>query len=386
MNRKTNKYISTFLLLLVFAFAKAQDAFHNFGTVQIHDQGQIGFHIDLVNDGDFDENSGLAGFYNTTGALFILGNNEPIFQDMEIDVQQDLNLEVSVGVRDFLNFVTGEIETPREDLNITLNYLGNSLFLGESDNAHIDGYTTNNSGLDFLFPTGNDERLRPIMVLPQSGTGREYRTAYFFENPNIPSTLSGSFNTESFGNSLSIISNIEYWDFDGTEPANLTLTWDEFSDISALADDLSSLRVVGFSRALQRWVDLGNTSFSGSFISGEITSELIDPDLFEAFTFGSILKAGGDIIVYTIISPNGDGLNDTLVIEGLETSPDNELFIYNRWGVEVFSMNNYDNSFDGRSNGRLTIDGDAQLPVGTYYYVLKLRDRPDQAGAFYINR
>ena len=49
-------------ILFVFAFAKAQTAFHNFGNVQIHDQGQIGFHIDLINDGDFDENLGLSKY------------------------------------------------------------------------------------------------------------------------------------------------------------------------------------------------------------------------------------------------------------------------------------------------------------------------------------
>ena len=74
------------------------------------------------------------------------------------------------------------------------------------------------------------------------------------------------------------------------------------------------------------------------------------------------------------------------MIEGLATSPDNELFIFNRWGVEVFSMKNYDNSFNGVSKGRTTIAAGDKLPVGTYYYVLKLKDQKDLAGAFYINR
>ena len=52
----------------------------------------------------------------------------------------------------------------------------------------------------------------------------------------------------------------------------------------------------------------------------------------------------------------------------------------------VFRKKNYDNSFDGISDGRATIDGSSELPVGTYFYVLKLQDRKDLAGAFYINR
>ena len=49
-------------------------------------------------------------------------------------------------------------------------------------------------------------------------------------------------------------------------------------------------------------------------------------------------------------------------------------------------MTNYENSFDRSSNGKITIDGGNDLPVGTYYYVLQLNDSEDQAGAFHINR
>ena len=153
-----------------------------------------------------------------------------------------------------------------------------------------------------------------------------------------------------------------------------------------MADELSSLRVVGFSTALNQWVNLGNSSFSGTMESGEITSDIIEPNLYSALTFGSVLRGNGAITVYTLISPNGDGKNDTLIIEGLETSPDNELILFNRWGVEVYRKKNYDNSFGGISDGRATIDGSSELPVGTYFYVLKLQDQKDLAGAFYINR
>jgi len=59
-------------------------------------------------------------------------------------------------------------------------------------------------------------------------------------------------------------------------------------------------------------------------------------------------------------SPNGDGINDTWVIfrRVNERYPNNKLTIYNRYGVEVYSMSGYDNSFDG-----------ANLPAATYYYV-----------------
>ena len=384
MNNLKIKHIA--ILLLFTNVLIGQEAFHNLGNVQIHDQGQIGFHIDLINDGDFDDNLGLAGFYNSNNSLTISGTNEPIFFDMEVDVSNDLFFQVPTGITNFFDFINGRIITPRNDIGITLDFRNNGIYSNEGDNTHVDGYVNNAGDLDFRFPIGDDFRLRTMTVLPLDNTFTLYKAAYFFENPNSPSTLTGFFNTDLFQNTLSIISTKEYWDLDGTLPARVTLTWDQQSDIPVLADELSSLRVVGFSTTLNQWVNLGNSSFSGTMDSGEITSDVLEPNLYSVITFGSVLKGNGAITVYTLMSPNGDGKNDTLIIEGLETSPDNELILFNRWGVEVFRKKNYDNSFAGFSDGRATIDGSTELPVGTYFYVLKLKDQKDLAGAFYINR
>jgi gliding motility-associated-like protein len=383
MNKRTLIFIG---IVFVFAFAKAQTAFHNFGNVQIHSEGQMGFHLDLTNDGDFDENLGLAGFYNSKKSLTVSGENEPIFFDMEVDVPDDLFFEVSTGVTNFFEFINGRIITPRNDIGVRLDFKNNGLYAGENDDNHVDGYVNTTGELDFKFPIGDDFRLRTMTVFPLSNMTTSYTAAYFFEDPNSPTTLLGTFNTDIFQNTLSIISVKEYWDLNGANPAKVTLTWDEESDIPLLADDLSSLRVVGYSKAINQWVNLGNSSFTGTMDTGEITSEIIEPNLYSALTFGSILKGNGAITVYTFISPNGDGQNDTLIIEGLETSPNNELILFNRWGLEVFRKKNYDNSFGGISNGRANVGGSEELPVGTYYYVLRLQGQKDLGGAFFITR
>lgn len=62
------------------------------------------------------------------------------------------------------------------------------------------------------------------------------------------------------------------------------------------------------------------------------------------------------------ITPNGDGTNDFLIIDGLtENYPDHKLSIYNRWGQLVFDAQPYQNTFDGND-----------MPAGTYYYILNL--------------
>ncbi|RMG87187.1 MAG: hypothetical protein D6714_02870 [Bacteroidetes bacterium] len=64
-------------------------------------------------------------------------------------------------------------------------------------------------------------------------------------------------------------------------------------------------------------------------------------------------------------SPNNDGMNDGFVIKGLEQYPQNELFIYNRWGEMVYQRKNYKN---GEWRGTYE---NLDLPDGTYFYVLK---------------
>jgi len=65
------------------------------------------------------------------------------------------------------------------------------------------------------------------------------------------------------------------------------------------------------------------------------------------------------------ISPNGDGKNDYFTIRNIESYPNNELHIYNRWGQVVYQTEQYQNDWYGQNlNSEFTIND------GTYYYIL----------------
>ncbi len=80
-----------------------------------------------------------------------------------------------------------------------------------------------------------------------------------------------------------------------------------------------------------------------------------------------------DIEIYNSISPNGDGVNDELIIRNIDFYPNNTLEIYNRWGVLVYQADGYgqkDVLFKGLSDGRTTMNRNEELPEGTYFYTL----------------
>ena len=78
-------------------------------------------------------------------------------------------------------------------------------------------------------------------------------------------------------------------------------------------------------------------------------------------------------------SPNGDGVNDTWVVEDIELFPNNVVNIYNRSGKLVFTMKGYGNTYDGTFKGK-------KLPVGAYLYIIDLGNGSQPTrGWIYIN-
>lgn len=93
-----------------------------------------------------------------------------------------------------------------------------------------------------------------------------------------------------------------------------------------------------------------------------------------------------DHSVPDIITPNGDGLNETWIVDTLFTDPtsfpDNEVLIFNRWGSQVFRAKPYNNDWAGTNqNGQ-------PLPESTYYYILYLNigEGEIRKGEILVNR
>ena len=75
--------------------------------------------------------------------------------------------------------------------------------------------------------------------------------------------------------------------------------------------------------------------------------------------------------IYDVFTPNGDNVNETWFVKDIENYPNNETFVFNRWGQIVYSKKGYKNEWAGQNND------DKELPATAYYYVIRLNDGND---------
>ncbi|HPX74942.1 MAG TPA: gliding motility-associated C-terminal domain-containing protein, partial [Bacteroidales bacterium] len=93
-----------------------------------------------------------------------------------------------------------------------------------------------------------------------------------------------------------------------------------------------------------------------------------------------------DLIIPNVLTPNNDGYNDTWRIQGIQAFEIIEIYIFNRWGDEVFTYqgsgfdyNDPAKQWDGTFKGKL-------LPFGTYVYILILDNETSYKGTVTIIR
>jgi gliding motility-associated-like protein len=82
------------------------------------------------------------------------------------------------------------------------------------------------------------------------------------------------------------------------------------------------------------------------------------------------VKFKSKLFIPNAFSPNGDGINDVFYATGSDATFLKSFSVFNRWGKQVFAVNNVPGNdpsygWDGTLSG-----GKAQ--VGVYYYIIEL--------------
>jgi gliding motility-associated-like protein len=74
-----------------------------------------------------------------------------------------------------------------------------------------------------------------------------------------------------------------------------------------------------------------------------------------------------EVKVPNVFSPNGDGINDFWQLPNLSDYPGCTVEVFNRYGQRVYYSLGYDVPWNGTQTGKA-------LPVGVYYYIIKLKN------------
>lgn len=115
----------------------------------------------------------------------------------------------------------------------------------------------------------------------------------------------------------------------------------------------------GFSKYVWNGVPGGKSYTTGSL--GTVQLTVTDQNGCTASQTINITSYCSDIKMANTFTPNGDGVNDTWTIAGIDNST--TVKVYNRFGTLVFNNTGYTQPWDGTYKG-------TKLPAATYYYIV----------------
>ncbi|MFD0942060.1 gliding motility-associated C-terminal domain-containing protein [Pedobacter boryungensis] len=210
---------------------------------------------------------------------------------------------------------------------------------------------------DYLFPTGSSKKgllYRPV-ILKGQGNDNTLSVALLPSDPDENELSAGTIDKKS---GLLDINHKFYHKIEklsGTDAMNIDILFDPSKD--------GNFKEMAF---------LGATSWSpsrsnvlvglyGDQLSKKTSKKLMDMKGLKYFALAN--QTAEEFFIPNTFSPNGDGVNDTWVIPGLEMYPDNEVRITNRWGDEVYGRKSYSSANAWNGGG---------LNEGTYYYFISI--------------
>ena len=270
-----------------------------------------------------------------------------------------------------LYFESGKIITGRGANAGTFSMSETSGWERANHDTHVDGFVRVYNTDKFTFPVGHDNVLQPIHLADYSGSDH-FDMAYQHRGHDVSASVEG----------INAVSDTHFWELrNPSGQARVILSWNVFTNIDKLLGDtpkpgeaLDLITIGGFDG--QRWVpvesELSEISLNGaesnSLISGAIQSiERVDLSKFSAFTLMMRGLPGiTDESISQAITPNGDGKNDTWIIDGIAQYPNANISVFNRWGEEVFTAKNgYNNDWGGHYKNSTDI-----LPTGPYLFII----------------
>jgi gliding motility-associated-like protein len=296
-------------------------------------------------EGNWDNN----GTYNELQGRIILNGDE--IQNLSHNNQKIYYLEINGGAKQVgedvtitgtLNLLNG-IVTPDNNVRIVVN--DGAQIISASGISYINGALYHSGTGQKFFPIGKNGNYEPVELVNIQGDKPIVGLELFEPNPNPQA-----------GPGIRQVSTERYW--------KKTILSGEITNMQIKCENpdlqlFNNISNVVYAQAEQ--VSGVFSSIGGRNVGGSLISELSFSE--NIVTFAEL----GSVEITNVITPNNDGINDYLTISNLELFPENELLILNMMGQVIYSMKNYNNTWDA------TIDN-KPLPQGNYMCILKLKN------------
>lgn len=153
-------------------------------------------------------------------------------------------------------------------------------------------------------------------------------------------------------------------------------------DVSPTSTGTGSVLLTLTNNVTLRNVDWYNDDTNG-FVGNGVQVFELSPGFYRAEMITSefcqnnvVGEVQTEILAYNLVSANGDANNDTWIIDCISNFPQNNVKVFNRYGVKVYEVNGYnnqDNVFRGLGERGLYSMGN-ELPDGTYFYIIDKGD------------
>lgn len=373
----------------------SNSSFTNNETGTLNNDGELILRADLINFGSTGFDTTLRGLTRFEGfnEQQLLGNSAINLQDVlfanQVEGIQFL-LENDLNIFGIANFSKGIIDNTNFNGNFTFNELADNI--NTSNSSYVSGPVIKLGTRDFVFPVGKGGFYRLAKIGNILADGSIYKLTYFLENSDF------IYPHNSKEEIIEEIDATEYWVLDKTSTTGqdqlLTLSWNDATTPETIFETAADngIAIVRWDEINSIWINEGGVADTNA----KTVTTSINKNGF--FTLARISNKNNDcdVITYSAVTANGDGINDFFQID-LPTgdcATNLNVMIFNRWGVKVFETDNYGlngDVFDGISSGRLTINNSSRLPTGTYYYILDYKTGPDlldrnkKAGYLYLS-
>lgn len=369
--------------------------FDNAKEGYVKNDGTVYYYNNFNNDNIYDHSTSAKGskavftpFEEAKGAQHITGSQPSNFFDVVLDnstKDMAFDLKNEANVRGSVDFKDGIIKV--DSLAGMLTFHQGAKALKPTDRSHAEGYIEKIGNEEFQYPKGDKGLYRYARITAPKHVKDAYEGKYNLDDKNFFRARTAKSGV------INLLDEREYWTIDkGSDNSKgdimLTLSWDErTTPKELLVNPEKELHIVRWDAKQQLWIDEGGVV---DLEKKEITTptSVKGYGFFTLATVNTDLILDGDIVIYNLVSPDGDGKNDYFIIDNINRFPNNTVEIYNRWGVKVFDTKSYDsagNVFKGYSDGRVTINKGEKLPTGTYFYIVSYEYK-DASGSRMIKK